>query len=80
MVRRYRAPEVRARSGPDLVTWPLITFLALWVVGFGLLTFMAAAVPSTESASNSDVLVIAGITGATAAMLTLMAVGVASFF
>jgi hypothetical protein len=62
------------------MTWALITFLALWAVGFGLLTFMAATVPSTERASNSDVLVIAGITGATAAMLTLMAVGVASFF
>lgn len=62
------------------MTWPLITFLALWSVGFGLLAFMAAAVPSTVRASNSDVLAIAGITGAASAMFTLMAVGVASFF
>ena len=60
--------------------WPLITFLALWAVGFGVLTLLAAAVPSTERTTNSDVLVLVGITGGAAAMFTLMAVGVASFF
>jgi len=62
------------------MAWPLITFLALWAVGFGLLTFIAATTPSTVRTSNSDVLVIAGLTGAASAMFTLMAAGVASFF
>lgn len=62
------------------MAWPLITFLALWAVGFGLLTFLAAAVPSTVRATNSDVMAIAGLTGAAAAMLTLMALGAVSLF
>ena len=62
------------------MAWPLITFLALWAVGFGLLAFMAAAVPSTVRASNSDVAALAAITGVAAAGMTLMAVGTAALF
>lgn len=58
------------------MTWPQITFLALWALTSLLLVFMQAATPSTERASSGDLILSVGIASVVAGMVTTMIVGV----
>ena len=58
------------------MTWPLITFMVLWLLTSALLVFMQAATPSTERVSNGDLIALVVIAAVASGLGTLMLVGV----